>query len=72
MVSISKDKQIIQVTLDHKPSEDSERKRIEYNGGEVYRNVSKEDEVLNKKPPFRVYPGRLSVSRAIGDHHLKK
>ncbi len=50
-----------------------ERKRIEYNGGEVYRQQGTlEDEGQNRKLPFRVYPGKLSVSRTIGDIFIKK
>ena len=26
----------------------------------------------NKRLPFRVYPGKLSVTRTVGDIHLKK
>jgi serine/threonine protein phosphatase PrpC len=28
--------------------------------------------ISSKKLPFRVYPGNLSVTRTIGDIHLKK
>jgi len=33
MLSISQNNQVFQVTRDHKPEDEIERKRIEYNGG---------------------------------------
>jgi protein phosphatase 2C family protein 2/3 len=69
-----------QLTNDHKPEEESERARIEQNGGAIFRNKShKESTRLNKTPgrmekfdkirygPHRVNPGGLSLSRSIGD-----
>jgi protein phosphatase 2C family protein 2/3 len=61
-----------QVTRDHKPEEEGERARIINNGGEVYRNVPEESEVQSRNIPYRVYPGKLSVSRTIGDVHIKR
>jgi protein phosphatase PTC2/3 len=46
--------------------------RIISNGGEVYRNVPEEGEVHSRDIPYRVYPGKLSVSRTIGDVHIKR
>ena len=67
-----------QVTIDHKPNESSEKERIIKNNGKVYQTQT----VLNKfnhsnntenilLGPFRVFPGRLSVSRTIGDIEAK-
>lgn len=69
-----------QLTKDHKPEEESERARIEQNGGEIFRNKSHKDSLrLNKTTgkmekfdkirhgPHRVNPGGLSLSRSIGD-----
>ena len=74
----------IQLSEDHKPEFESERWRIIKAGGKVYRNkienmietmdfkgntqISKKDVQLG---PFRVEPGGLSVSRAIGDIKAK-
>jgi hypothetical protein len=38
----------------------------------VYRNVPEESEVQSRNIPYRVYPGKLSVSRTIGDVHIKR
>ena len=66
------------VTRDHKPEFPYEKKRIYDNGGNIYRNetVFKEDfqnKSLNKilLGPYRVNPGKLSVSRTIGDAKAK-
>lgn len=73
-----------QLTEDHKPEFQEERKRIIDHGGKVYRN--KIDNIIetidhkgiiftSKKEtqigPYRVEPGGLSVSRAIGDVKAK-
>lgn len=74
------------LTKDHKPSEDSEKKRIIAAGGQLYQN----NQILHSGAPFsqalntgpvRVLPGRLSVkfsclklcqvSRTFGDAHAK-
>lgn len=61
------------VTKDHKPSEDSEQKRITEAGGKIYQSSvqcgsgAKETIV----GPKRVLPGRLSVSRTFGDPEAK-
>lgn len=63
-----------QITNDHKPSEESERKRILKAGGQVYQN----NNIMLAGPggpvtqgPVRVIPGRLSVSRTFGDCQAK-
>ena len=53
------------LSRDHKPCEENERKRIEQNGGSVYQSTSHGGQTA--PGPFRVLPGRLSVSRTIGD-----
>lgn len=55
------------MTTDHKPEDKHERNRIEQNGGKIYRNKFKLPDGSETNGPFRVYPGRLSVSRTIGD-----
>ena len=66
------------VTRDHKPEFPYEKKRIYNNGGNIYRNetIFQEDFLnkLNNKillGPYRVNPGKLSVSRTIGDARAK-
>ncbi|TNV84054.1 hypothetical protein FGO68_gene10316 [Halteria grandinella] len=62
------------LTVDHKPCEDRERKRILEAGGQLYQNyqIIAPDEPLNQDlGPIRVLPGRLSVSRTFGDAHAK-
>lgn len=63
-----------ELTKDHKPNEDSEKRRITSNGGQLYQNgVPLGFMVPNggQMGPVRVHPGRLSVSRTIGDPHAK-
>mmetsp|Transcript_2479 Transcript_2479/g.3811 ORF Transcript_2479/g.3811 Transcript_2479/m.3811 type:complete len:190 (+) Transcript_2479:193-762(+) len=64
----------ISVTNDHKPSEESEKRRILKGGGQVYQN----NNIMLAGPggpvtqgPVRVIPGRLSVSRTFGDCQAK-
>lgn len=67
------------LSTDHKPTEESEMKRIIENGGRIYQN----SQVIQTNPalgeagkqvvygPHRVFPGRLSVSKTIGDIEAK-
>ena len=66
------------VTEDHKPSNEKEKARIIEKGGQVYQTqtpiTGAENEALNGQillGPYRVLPGRLSVSRTIGDIEAK-
>ena len=65
------------VTRDHKPEFPYEKKRIYNNKGSIYRNetVFSLDYDTNKNKillgPYRVSPGKLSVSRTIGDAKAK-
>jgi len=52
----------MQVTTDHRPQDPIEMKRITSNGGKIYKTPTD----LPIDVPFRVFPGRLSVSRTIG------
>jgi protein phosphatase 2C family protein 2/3 len=61
------------VTKDHKPEELTEKIRIAAAGGRVYKS-SNENHIDSKKVvlgPYRVFPGRLSVSRTLGDPAAK-
>ena len=72
---------IKQLSTDHKPDNRTERIRIKANGGKVYRSkskkrrqrlsISEDQKIENSVGPLRIFPGRLSVSRAIGDHKAK-
>lgn len=78
LFSEKKGKKIVAVTEDHKPNNITERNRIIKNGGHVYQSKTvisgAENENLNGQilfGPYRVLPGRLSVSRTIGDIEAK-
>ena len=61
-------------TEDHKPDSPKEKLRIENNGGKIYRTQSLIPLYQNGKKieiPWRVFPGRLSVSRTFGDVEAK-
>ena len=72
------------ITNDHKPNEEGESKRIIENGGKVYQtqtparflNIANFNGNGNNSNqvflgPYRVFPGRLSVSRTFGDVEAK-
>lgn len=61
---------IYPLSKDHKPCEEGEVKRIIENGGKIYQSVGQvnSNTVLG---PYRVFPGRLSVSRTFGDIEAK-
>jgi protein phosphatase 2C family protein 2/3 len=67
------------LSTDHKPTDEVEMKRIIENGGRIYQN----SQIIQTNPalgeagkqvvygPHRVFPGRLSVSRTVGDIEAK-
>ena len=78
VLSLNNGNQYIVVTEDHKPSNEKEKNRIIQSGGQVYQTQTPisgaENDVLNGQillGPYRVLPGRLSVSRTIGDIEAK-
>ena len=78
ILSVNHGGEYIIVTEDHKPSNDKEKIRIIKNGGQVYQTQTpingEEGDILNGQillGPYRVLPGRLSVSRTIGDIEAK-
>ena len=78
-MSVDQGKKIVPLSVDHKPESLEEQKRIESNGGKVYQNQSFIPDPTPSNSsgsqtligPHRVYPGRLSVSRTIGDIEAK-
>lgn len=72
IMSTGKGKIIQSITTDHKPDEPSETERIKKHGGQIYRTTTKAEFIVDGKTtdlklPWRVLPGRLSVSRTFGD-----
>ena len=62
-------------TEDHKPNTETEKRRIKLAGGEIYQTITLFPLRQNGKeiePPWRVLPGRLSVSRTFGDIEAKE
>ena len=57
------------MTIDMKPELESEKLRIEKAGGYTYQSPGYGKS--NIVPPVRVFPGKLSVSRAFGDWEAK-
>ena len=58
------------LSRDHRPNDEKEYKRILDAGGKIYQTEYKNfnDKIIG---PLRVYPGKLSVSRTIGDFEAK-
>ena len=78
LLSMNNGNKYVEVTRDHKPNSPDEIIRIKKNGGNIYQSqtvINNTDNVeLNGKiliGPYRVLPGRLSVSRTIGDAEAK-
>lgn len=79
IMSASGGEKLFLLSTDHKPTEELEMKRIIDNGGRIYQNsqVIQTDPSLGEAGkqvvygPHRVFPGRLSVSKTIGDIEAK-
>ena len=73
-IVIYKNEKIFFVTEDHKPNSEKEKERIKNAGGQLYQSPSIIPIYQNGKKvnlPWRVLPGRLSVSRTFGDIEAK-
>lgn len=75
-ISSDNGQNITAITVDHKPNEVNELKRILSKGGKVYQSRSNAIDVDSQGSnmflgPHRVSPGRLSVSRTFGDAEAK-
>ena len=73
-VVLFKNGKVFFVTQDHKPDSESEKQRIQNSGGQIYQSPSIIPIYQNGKKvslPWRVLPGRLSVSRTFGDIEAK-
>ena len=73
-IVIYKNGKIFFVTEDHKPDSEKEKERIKSSGGQIYQSPSIIPIYQNGKKinlPWRVLPGRLSVSRTFGDIEAK-
>ncbi len=71
-MSADQGKKLFLLSRDHRPNEDNETSRIVAHGGTVYQTQSKQIVIGSAHEqivlgPFRVLPGRLSVSRTFGD-----
>ena len=64
IISVNFGKTISQLSIDHKPNLQSEKKRIELTKGKIIQN----NETMNIP---RVIPGGLNVARTIGDFQIK-
>ncbi|EAS02121.2 protein phosphatase 2c (macronuclear) [Tetrahymena thermophila SB210] len=73
IVSLRNGQSIESLSIDHKPED--ERQRIEAAGGKVYQATVNTQNLMFQgvkiNPPHRVFPGKLSVSRTIGDYEAK-
>ena len=70
VMSGERGKKVYCLSKDHKPSDVEEKSRIEAAGGQVYQSsvMVGHEKVIG---PWRVLPGRLSVSRNFGDIEAK-
>ncbi|KAL4432611.1 hypothetical protein ABPG74_004904 [Tetrahymena malaccensis] len=75
VLSQNNGQKVIGLTVDHKPNHPDEEKRIIMNGGKIYQSqiptMQPKQYPQFVKGPHRVLPGRLAVSRTLGDIEAK-
>ncbi len=72
IISSGLGKKINALSIDHKPGVEEEKQRILANGGFVYHSETGDAcPPINNQGVFRTSPGRLAVSRTIGDVEAK-
>lgn len=74
IMSGSNGEKLYVLSRDHRPSDEKEYKRIIDAGGQIYQtesNIYSKDKNESIVGPLRVKPGKLSVSRTIGDIEAK-
>jgi protein phosphatase 2C family protein 2/3 len=59
------------LSRDHRPNDEKEYERILVAGGKIYQTEANISNCHNVMGPLRVLPGKLSVSRTIGDIEAK-
>lgn len=67
ILSTNGGKNVYPISKDHKPDSESERERIYTAGGRIYQSSVKSKNGNIIVGPFRIEPGKLSVSRSFGD-----
>ena len=67
ILSANGGKNIYAISKDHKPDSDTEKERIYNAGGRIYQSSIKNKNGNVVLGPFRIDPGKLSVSRSFGD-----
>ena len=72
ILSANSGKNVYALSRDHKPDSDTEKKRIYDAGGTIYQGrVKRKSGKIVHCGPYRMEPGKLSVSRAFGDFDAK-
>ena len=71
ILSANSGKNIYAISKDHKPDSETERQRIYNAGGKIYQSSIKNKSGNIVHGPFRIEPGKLSVSRSFGDIEAK-
>ena len=66
-------KMAFNLSRDHRPSDVREQERVLTAGGKIYRTEMTKVENAGERVigPLRIFPGKLSVSRTIGDIEAK-
>lgn len=71
ILSYQNGSKVFPLSHDHKPEVPSEKERIMNAGGKVYQSILKTKTGATIPGPFRLLPGKLSVSRSFGDIEAK-